>query len=103
MGAQERQVLEKPASAACADMYDDIDTVIGIEKTSRAGERQVQYTIHSVYSAEEKFALPPDVLRTALCVHNASTARPTCKRNINDTQRKLSYCYCPLRQSFSPH
>lgn len=42
MGAQRRQVLEKTASAACADMYDDIDTVIGTEKTSRAGERQVQ-------------------------------------------------------------
>lgn len=42
MDAQEGQVLEKTASAGCADMYDNTDTITEMEKTSLTAERQVQ-------------------------------------------------------------
>ena len=42
MDAQERQVPEKTASASYAVMYDNIDTIIEMEKSSRTGERQVR-------------------------------------------------------------
>lgn len=42
MDAQERQVLEKTASAVHADVYDPIDTTTEMERMSRTGEGQVQ-------------------------------------------------------------
>lgn len=102
MDAQGTQVLEKTASAACADMCDDIDTIIEMEKPHPEREKdEFGYATHSVYKAKGKFVLPPDFLRTAL--HNTSTAWPTCEHNINNSRRELSYCSCPLCQSFSRH
>lgn len=101
MDAQEGQVLEKTASAGWADMCDNIDTITEMEKTSLKQKDKFSYATHSVYTAKEKFVLPPDFLRIAL--HNTSTAWSACEHNISNSQRELSYCSCPLCQGFSHH
>lgn len=56
---------------------------------------------HTLYIAKGKFVLPPDFLRIAL--HSTSTAWFACEHNINNSQRELSYCSCPVCQGYSHH
>lgn len=76
---------KKSASAVCADMYDDIDIIIEMEKNVQNRRKTFGYATLPVYTAKGKFAFPPDFLRTAL--HNTSTARPTCEHNVSNSQR----------------
>lgn len=92
---------KKTACSGWADMCDDIDTIIEMEKKIPNSRKTSSVMQHTPYTAKGKSVLPPDFLRIAL--HNTSTAQFACEHNIKNSQRELPYCSCPVYQGFSHH